>query len=67
MLLAIIILAHISFIGDWVNVFTGEKSNLLFSTATVVLLAWYVSTAWGITYCAVWSIMLILAIVGKFR
>lgn len=49
MILSIIILAYLLLIHDIIEVIIGENSNLLLSSALVVLIFWQYNTTWGIT------------------
>ena len=64
MTIAILILAHILYLDDLIEIFKSNgKGNFLFSSTLLVLLTWDVSMPWGITVLSISGILLIIGII----
>ena len=67
MTIAILILAYILLFDNLYWVWYGEESNIVVSSALVILLSWQVNTAWGITMLCILSVITLIAILTPKR
>ncbi len=67
MILSIILIAYLLLLCDTVNHISDGNSNLLISSALVVLISWQQNTAWGITMLCVLSVICLIAMINGKR